>query len=408
MANIQVTFKRTSGEASKDLEITPSMTILDVKELVQTEFGLPSGSKQRLIHKGRVLADESTVEHYNISSGETVLVQVTPTPGAAAAPSPPQATPVSSSPPSNTTSASSTAHFQSCVNTLVRSNPADQSKVGLETLIKVIDNIASNPSDEKFRKLKPSNAAFNRRLGGLTGGLDCVRALGFETADEGNLILHPSARAWDHLAACRVVASRQLTSSTPPASLSSMGMPPLAGIPPTGGAPMGGMPPFGGMGGMPNLGALPPDFARLASDPNFIQQALSNPLVQQMMASDPRMAQQAQMLRENPQLVQQMMSNPLVQQMMSNPQAMQQAMQMASQMNPGMGMPPMGMPPMGNLQFPPPPGSQVPNLFSQPAPTPNTNQQQQPNNNNSSGNGEESKTEEDLINEAIRRSLQDQ
>jgi hypothetical protein len=43
-------------------------------------------------------------------------------------------------------------------------------------------------------------------------------------------------------------------------------------------------------------------------------QALSNPLVQQLMAADPYMAQQAQMLRSNPGLIQEMMSNPMVQQ----------------------------------------------------------------------------------------------
>lgn len=47
---------------------------------------------------------------------------------------------------------------------------------------------------------------------------------------------------------------------------------------------------------------------------NPLCQALSNPMVQQMMASNPQMAQQAQMLQQNPQLLEQMMSNPMVQQ----------------------------------------------------------------------------------------------
>ena len=45
-----------------------------------------------------------------------------------------------------------------------------------------------NPTEEKFRKIKLSNAAFQSRVASLTGSIDFLRAVGFEP-DAANEIL---------------------------------------------------------------------------------------------------------------------------------------------------------------------------------------------------------------------------
>lgn len=117
--------------------------------------------------------------------------------------------------------------------------------------------------------------------------------------------------------------------------------------------------------------------------------SLQNPAVQNMMQNDPRlnnpqMRQAMDSLASNPEMLNQVSS------MMRDP-AMQAQMQQMMQQG---GMPGMNMPAgMGG-----PPTPQVPN---------NTNASgaSQPNNNNNSGENDEEMTEEEMIAEAIRRSL---
>jgi hypothetical protein len=76
MSQLTITVKRTSGEASTQLTVDATLQITALKQRIGAELGLPSTSKQRLVHKGRILADEQTLESYNVASGETILVQV--------------------------------------------------------------------------------------------------------------------------------------------------------------------------------------------------------------------------------------------------------------------------------------------------------------------------------------------
>ena len=50
------------------------------------------------------------------------------------------------------------------------------------TLMTYVGNIAKAPGEEKYRKIRLSNAAFHQRVGGLQGGLRFLRAMGFEQA----------------------------------------------------------------------------------------------------------------------------------------------------------------------------------------------------------------------------------
>ena len=72
--------------------------------------------------------------------------------------------------------------------------------VGL--LVKITNNIVANPMQEKYRKMKASNATFTSKLGSLPGGNNVMMALGFTlTAEE--WVLTPSEQAWNNLVACQ-------------------------------------------------------------------------------------------------------------------------------------------------------------------------------------------------------------
>ena len=60
---------------------------------------------------------------------------------------------------------------------------------GFTTLIAIVNNIVLNPKNLKYRKVQSTNAAFHRKLGRLSGGLDMLVALGFREDAMGALTL---------------------------------------------------------------------------------------------------------------------------------------------------------------------------------------------------------------------------
>lgn len=56
----------------------------------------------------------------------------------------------------------------------------EQVKVCVDTLCKYIDNIAVNPTEEKFRKVRLSNKAFKERVAALKGTEEFMQATGFQ------------------------------------------------------------------------------------------------------------------------------------------------------------------------------------------------------------------------------------
>lgn len=53
-------------------------------------------------------------------------------------------------------------------------------KVCVETLSKYLDNLISNPGEEKFRKIRLSNKAFTERVRELEGTDEFLQAVGFK------------------------------------------------------------------------------------------------------------------------------------------------------------------------------------------------------------------------------------
>lgn len=72
--------------------------------------------------------------------------------------------------------------------------------VGL--LFKILNNIVLHPMEEKYRKIKSSNASFSAKIHTVKGGTDCMRSVGF-TEVNGEWILYPSAEGWDLLVSCK-------------------------------------------------------------------------------------------------------------------------------------------------------------------------------------------------------------
>lgn len=75
----------------------------------------------------------------------------------------------------------------------------DKIKQYIQLLIKITDNIIKNPMDEKYRKLKKTNAALNKAIFSLDGGERSVLALGFTLIGEELLVLEPSSEKWENL-----------------------------------------------------------------------------------------------------------------------------------------------------------------------------------------------------------------
>ena len=401
----------------------------------------------------------STTAANNISaSRRPVGASVIPPPAAAAA--------FASSP---TTAAATETPLQAALRTL-RTSPTSTPETyttALTTLSKLLTNIADHPTDGKYRKIKRSNAAFQKRLGGLDGGPELMAAVGFgaETI-EGveHYALVASAEAWTKLTESRTVVEAALGEATRSSGGVGGGMggsgvnanvsPFGSSMPPTGagmGAGMGGMPAgLGGMGGMGmgmgmgggdmsammNSPQMQAAAAQMMSNPESIRSMLSNPMARQMLESDPRfrgnpMARQAlDRLVDDPQALQQMS------QMMADPNMRQMMMNMGGQQ--GMGgaggtasgsSGTAGIGAGAGATAPPNPaqlaeqmrlmqqmmgtvggvggGGMAPTAGANaPANTAGGQQQQSSNSNNSSGgNNEDEMTEEEMIQEAIRRSL---
>ncbi|KAK1426373.1 hypothetical protein QVD17_15044 [Tagetes erecta] len=72
--------------------------------------------------------------------------------------------------------------MRECLRSLKQSNKDDEPKVktAFNTLLTYVKNAATKPDEEKFRKIRLSNAAFQERVGKLEGGIKFLELCGFE------------------------------------------------------------------------------------------------------------------------------------------------------------------------------------------------------------------------------------
>lgn len=56
----------------------------------------------------------------------------------------------------------------------------ERAKVAWQTLLKYLGNVVKNPDEVKFRAIKLSNEAFQRRVGSATGAIEFLTVCGFQ------------------------------------------------------------------------------------------------------------------------------------------------------------------------------------------------------------------------------------
>ena len=88
---------------------------------------------------------------------------------------------------------------------------------GLESLSKLLENVKSNPLDERFRKFQVDDPFFNSRIGCLIGSEKLMLASGF-LIDEMNgkefYYMHATAEAWEELLTVTAILQGELQKST--------------------------------------------------------------------------------------------------------------------------------------------------------------------------------------------------
>ncbi|KAL9327406.1 hypothetical protein ACSQ67_008051 [Phaseolus vulgaris] len=80
--------------------------------------------------------------------------------------------------------------MRECLRSLKQNHKEDDARVkrAFQTLLTYIGNVARNPDEEKFRKIRLSNQSFQDRVGSLKGGIEFLEICGFEKMDGGEFL----------------------------------------------------------------------------------------------------------------------------------------------------------------------------------------------------------------------------
>lgn len=77
-ASITLTFKSLKPPKSFTLPVQPTDTIQSIKSLLASQPHAPPADVQRLLLKGKALADAKLLKEYNIKDGDTVNLMIKP------------------------------------------------------------------------------------------------------------------------------------------------------------------------------------------------------------------------------------------------------------------------------------------------------------------------------------------
>ncbi|KAG2716726.1 hypothetical protein I3760_03G141500 [Carya illinoinensis] len=80
--------------------------------------------------------------------------------------------------------------MKECLRTIKHNYQDDGARVrrAFQTLLIYIGNVAKNPDEEKFRKIRLSNPLFQDRVGKLRGGVEFLELCGFERTGGGEYL----------------------------------------------------------------------------------------------------------------------------------------------------------------------------------------------------------------------------
>lgn len=83
--------------------------------------------------------------------------------------------------------------MRDALRSLKQNHKEDDAKVkrAFGTLLTYIGNVARNPDEEKFRKIRLNNPSFQDRVGGLRGGIEFLEVCGFEKVEGGEFLFLP-------------------------------------------------------------------------------------------------------------------------------------------------------------------------------------------------------------------------
>jgi len=321
----------TSSPSSPRVSISvPEKTTgADLRKLSSEATSIPLAT-MKLIYRGRVIAGKETgdvVKEFKLENESVIHVMGKPATVANAAniTSAPSATtvtskgasvtlPTTSSAAAAATPATDVSQLASALMTLRTSNSNDVYRTALSTADKLLKNIVTHPMEEKYRTIKKSNPAFNKRLGGVAGGEALLLASGFtiESVDGNEVyLLRPSAQAWPTLVAAEEEVARKVAENNDQSNNFGAATAAAPSMPAAGGAQSNLFSGMGGMGG----GDMNATMQQMMNDPNMMQNMMgmmNNPMVQNMMRNDPRFAnnpmavQALDAIQNNPEMLSQM------------------------------------------------------------------------------------------------------
>ena len=206
---VRIKFRCKINEQYFELELDEEQSVSEGKSFI-CDLSQIEPSCQKWIFMGRVLSDSSTIRETGIKVDNTVHVMRTAS-NVVTVES--QRTHLSSHVPAQDiemqsvaassiiTSTISVPHFDRAMNELL-SNEEAVAKDAVGILHKIVSNIVRNSSEEKYRKVKSTNASFQKKLGLAPGGISCMAAVGFTMVGD-EWVLYPSAEAWDILVCCQ-------------------------------------------------------------------------------------------------------------------------------------------------------------------------------------------------------------
>ncbi|OMO95848.1 hypothetical protein COLO4_15646 [Corchorus olitorius] len=83
--------------------------------------------------------------------------------------------------------------MRECLVSLKHTYKDDNARVrrAFQTLLIYVGNVARNPDEDKFRKIRLGNPKFQERVGSLQGGIEFLELCGFETSEGNELLVIP-------------------------------------------------------------------------------------------------------------------------------------------------------------------------------------------------------------------------
>ncbi|PHU21337.1 hypothetical protein BC332_06444 [Capsicum chinense] len=93
---------------------------------------------------------------------------------------------------------SKAGQMKECLETIKQNHKDDEAKVkaACSVLRRFVENVRRYPDEEKFRKIRISNAAFQEKVGSLLGGIEFLELCGFEKTEGGEFLYMPREKVY--------------------------------------------------------------------------------------------------------------------------------------------------------------------------------------------------------------------